>query len=153
MQQLLHTTRQQAEALSNGRQAFDWQIDATLDILGTESELSSALSNLLTNAICYTPEGGTIQVRWEREADGGARYSVQDTGIGIAAHHIARLTERFYRVDHGRSRALGGTGLGLAIAKHIAMRHHAELLITSELGKGSTFALRFPPERSADARP
>ena len=97
----------------------------------------------------YTPDGGTITVRWEREADGSGRYSVQDTGIGIPARHIPRLTERFYRVDRGRSRAVGGTGLGLAITKHIAMRHDAELLITSEPGKGSVFALRFPPDRIA----
>ncbi|MNT00225.1 Phosphate regulon sensor protein PhoR [compost metagenome] len=122
-------------------------------MLGAETELTSALSNLLTNAVRYTPDGGTITVRWEREPDGGARYSVQDTGIGIPARHLPRLTERFYRVDRGRSRAVGGTGLGLAITKHIAMRHDAELLITSEPGKGSVFALRFPAERIAIDEP
>jgi two-component system phosphate regulon sensor histidine kinase PhoR len=118
-----------------------------VDLRGAESELSSAVSNLLTNAVRYTPEGGTIAVRWERLPQGGARYSVQDTGIGIAARHLPRLTERFYRVDRGRSRAVGGTGLGLAITKHIAMRHDAELCIASEVGKGSTFSLVFPAER------
>ena len=97
-----------------------------LVMLGAETELASALSNLLTNAVRYTPDGGTITVRWERDEDGGARYSVQDTGIGIPARHLPRLTERFYRVDRGRSRAVGGTGLGLAITKHIAMRHDAD---------------------------
>ena len=132
---------------------LEWHIDDTLDVLGAETELTSALSNLLTNAVRYTPDGGTITVRWEREADGGGRYSVQDTGIGIPARHIPRLTERFYRVDRGRSRAVGGTGLGLAITKHIAMRHDAELLISSEPGKGSLFTLRFPPDRIAVALP
>ena len=141
--------RMQIEALSGGRHVLEWHIDETLDVLGAETELTSALSNLLTNAVRYTPDGGTITVRWEREPDGGGRYSVQDTGIGIPARHIPRLTERFYRVDRGRSRAVGGTGLGLAITKHIAMRHDAELFITSEPGKGSLFALRFPPDRIA----
>ncbi|HYG44581.1 MAG TPA: phosphate regulon sensor histidine kinase PhoR [Bordetella sp.] len=144
---LLHTTRQQIEALSAGRHSIAWHIDESLDVLGAETELASAMSNLLTNAVRYTPDGGKITVRWHGEADGGARFSVQDTGIGIAALHIPRLTERFYRVDRGRSRAAGGTGLGLAITKHIAIRHDAELLITSEAGKGSTFTLHFPAER------
>jgi two-component system phosphate regulon sensor histidine kinase PhoR len=148
---LLQKARQQIEALSGGRHELVWHIDETLDVLGAENELTSALSNLLTNAVRYTPDGGTITVRWEREPEGGARYSVQDTGIGIPARHLPRLTERFYRVDRGRSRAVGGTGLGLAITKHIAMRHDAELLITSEPGKGSVFSLRFPADRIAIA--
>lgn len=144
---LLRTARQQVEALSNGRHVFEWQIEEGLDVLGSGTELASALSNLLTNAVRYTPDGGRIIVRWRRGADGEALYSVQNTGIGIPARHLLRLTERFYRVDRGRSRAAGGTGLGLAITKHIAMRHDADLLIDSELGKGSTFTLRFPAER------
>lgn len=144
---LLWTARQQVEALSNGRHAFEWDIEEGLDVLGSGTELASALSNLLTNAVRYTPDGGRIAVRWRRGADGEALYSVQDTGIGIPARHLPRLTERFYRVDRGRSRAAGGTGLGLAITKHIAMRHDADLLIDSEPGKGSTFTLRFPAER------
>ncbi|WP_439811251.1 phosphate regulon sensor histidine kinase PhoR [Bordetella bronchiseptica] len=144
---LLRTARQQVEALSNGRHAFEWDIEEGLDVLGSGTELASALSNLLTNAVRYTPDGGRIAVRWQRGADGEALYSVQDTGIGIPARHLPRLTERFYRVDRGRSRAAGGTGLGLAITKHIAMRHDADLLIDSEPGKGSTFTLRFPAER------
>ena len=148
---LLQTARQQVEALSGGRHVFQWHIDDTLDVLGNASELASAFSNLLTNAVRYTPDGGTITVNWAGTADGGACYSVQDTGIGIPARHIPRLTERFYRVDRGRSRAVGGTGLGLAITKHIAMRHDAELLIESEPGKGSLFSLQFPAERIAGA--
>lgn len=148
---LLQTARQQVEALSGGRHVFDWHIDPDLDVLGNGTELASALSNLLTNAVRYTPEGGHITVRWEAAPDGGARYSVRDTGIGIPARHLPRLTERFYRVDRGRSRAVGGTGLGLAITKHIALRHDAELLIESEPGKGSTFSLLFPPDRVVPA--
>src|SRR5690606_24377776 len=129
---LLQTARQQIEALSGGRHTFHWDIDESLDVLGAQNELTSAMSNLLTNAVRYTPDGGTITVGWHSASDGGARYSVKDTGIGISALHIPRLTERFYRVDRGRSRAAGGTGLGLAITKHIAIRHDAELVITSE---------------------
>lgn len=150
MNALLQTVRQQIEALSAGRHTLVWELDDGLDILGSETELSSAVSNLLTNAVRYTPDGGTITTRWQRLPDGGASYSVQDTGIGIAARHIPRLTERFYRVDRGRSRAVGGTGLGLAITKHIAMRHDAELGIVSEIGKGSIFSLKFPAERVAE---
>ena len=86
-------------------------------------------------------------MRWEPTPDQGATYSVTDTGIGIASEHLSRLTERFYRVDRGRSRELGGTGLGLAIAKHVAMRHDAHLDIQSKLGEGSTFSLTFDPSR------
>ena len=110
------------------------------------------MSNLLTNAVRYTPDGGRITVFWETGEEGAARYRVQDTGIGIAARHIPRLTERFYRVDRGRSRAVGGTGLGLAITKHVAMRHDAGLGIESEPGKGSTFSLNFPAERVSRAQ-
>jgi two-component system phosphate regulon sensor histidine kinase PhoR len=151
MSALLQTVRQQVEVLSSGRHTLVWQIDENLDVLGSETELASAMTNLLTNAVRYTPDGGTISTRWEGLPDGGACYSVQDTGIGIAARHIPRLTERFYRVDRGRSRAAGGTGLGLAITKHVAMRHDVELGIVSESGKGSTFSLRFPPERIAES--
>jgi len=146
---LIGTARQQAEALSGGNHTFSWDVDADLKVLGAETELGSAISNLMTNAVRYTPAGGRIAIGWRRTGDGGARYSVTDSGIGIAEHHLPRLTERFYRVDRGRSRASGGTGLGLAITKHVAMRHDAELEITSTPGKGSTFALRFPPERVA----
>src|SRR5690606_16063757 len=114
-------------------------------------ELISAITNLLTNAVRYTPKDGTITVSWYSTESGSAIYSVQDTGIGIASQDIPRLTERFYRVDRGRSRATGGTGLGLAITKHVAMRHNGELSIRSRLGAGSLFCLEFPPERVCKA--
>src|SRR3546814_10379364 len=112
-----------------------------------ETERASAVSNLLTNAIRYTPKGGTITVSWYKSEGGHACYSVQYTDIGMASQDIPRLTERFYRVDRGRSRATGGTGLGLAITKHVAMRHNAELTIHSRFGAGSLFSVIFPPAR------
>ena len=159
----LQTVRQQIEALSAGKHKFEWDIEAGLDLLGAPSELTSAFSNLLTNAVRYTPEGGLISVRWAKEglqgekseqseqSEQGARFSVKDTGIGIAAEHIPRLSERFYRVDRSRSRAAGGTGLGLAITKHIAMRHEADFQIESRLKQGSTFSLVFPENRLSRA--
>jgi len=150
MSTLLESVRQQAEALSAGRHTFVWEIDPALDLLGAENELSSAAANLLTNAVRYTPDGGTITVNWNRTQSGQACYSVRDTGIGIAKRHIPRLTERFYRVDRGRSRAVGGTGLGLAITRHIALRHSADLHIQSEPGKGSVFSIIFPEDRIAE---
>jgi two-component system phosphate regulon sensor histidine kinase PhoR len=119
---------------------------STSSLLGNRDELQSAFGNMLSNAIRYTPQGGTILLRWF-ERDGQPVFSVQDSGIGIAAQHIPRLTERFYRVDRSRSRETGGTGLGLAIVKHIAIRHQAKLEVASEEGKGSTFALVFPGKR------
>jgi two-component system phosphate regulon sensor histidine kinase PhoR len=113
--------------------------------------LRSAFSNLLSNAIRYTPPGGAILLRWFERAD-QLVFAVQDSGIGIAPQHIPRLTERFYRVDRSRSRETGGTGLGLAIVKHIAMRHQATLEVLSEEGKGSTFALVFPVKRILENR-
>jgi two-component system phosphate regulon sensor histidine kinase PhoR len=146
---LIETARSQIEALSAGRHHWEWQIDPALNLAGNASELASAFSNLLTNAIRYTPDAGTIQVKWQRQADGRASFSVTDTGIGIASEHLPRLSERFYRVDRGRSRALGGTGLGLAITKHVAMRHDALLDVQSKLGQGSCFSLLFDNARVA----
>lgn len=123
------------------------QLRALGEIAGVPTELQSALSNLISNALRYTPAGGTITVVWERAHDGAVRFSVRDTGPGIAPEHIPRLTERFYRVDRSRSRETGGTGLGLAIVKHVLQRHGASLDITSELGKGSTFSVTFPANR------
>ena len=123
------------------------QLRALGEIAGVPTELQSALSNLISNALRYTPAGGTITVAWERAHDGAVRFSVRDTGPGIAPEHIPRLTERFYRVDRSRSRETGGTGLGLAIVKHVLQRHGASLDITSELGKGSTFSVTFPASR------
>jgi two-component system phosphate regulon sensor histidine kinase PhoR len=117
------------------------------EIAGSPHELNSALSNLISNAVRYTPPGGEIHVSVRPLSDGRAEFTVSDTGQGIAPEHIPRLTERFYRVDRSRSRDTGGTGLGLAIVKHVAQRHGAELQIESTLGKGSTFTIVFPAQR------
>jgi two-component system phosphate regulon sensor histidine kinase PhoR len=107
----------------------------------------SALGNLVTNAVRYTPSGGQLELRWTHREDGSGLFEVQDNGPGIAREHLARLTERFYRVDSGRSRETGGTGLGLAIVKHVIQRHGGEILIDSEPGKGSVFSLTLPAAR------
>jgi two-component system, OmpR family, phosphate regulon sensor histidine kinase PhoR len=120
--------------------------DSDVQLIGDEAEIHSALSNLVDNAAKYTPPEGSIDMRWWADADGG-HFRVTDTGIGIPAEHLPRLTERFYRVDAGRSRATGGSGLGLAIVKHVLQRHGATLSIESTLGSGSTFAAHFPPHR------
>jgi two-component system phosphate regulon sensor histidine kinase PhoR len=117
------------------------------EIAGSQTELLSAMSNLVTNAIRYTPAGGSIDVRWRSLPDGRAEFAVKDTGPGIAPEHISRLTERFYRVDRSRSRETGGTGLGLAIVKHVVQRHGGELKIDSVPGVGSTFAIVLPAGR------
>ncbi len=151
MSTIIHTALQQGRILSGDQHVFVDNIDDELCVTGIETELASAVSNLLTNAIRYTPKDGTITVSWYVTEQGHACYSVQDTGIGIASQDIPRLTERFYRVDRGRSRATGGTGLGLAITKHVAMRHNAELSIHSRFGAGSLFSLIFPPSRVSKA--
>ncbi len=120
------------------------EADAQLWLRGNTEELRSAFSNLVFNAVKYTPPGGDIQIRWGRDSEGAPSLVVQDSGIGIEARHIPRLTERFYRVDVARSRETGGTGLGLAIVKHVISRHHARLEITSVPGLGSTFSCHFP---------
>lgn len=117
------------------------------EVAGASAELHSAFSNLLANAMRYTPAGGAIEVRWELLEDGTARFAVKDTGAGIDPKHLSRLTERFYRVDRSRSRDTGGTGLGLAIVKHVLQRHGARLGITSTLGQGSEFSVTFPAGR------
>jgi two-component system phosphate regulon sensor histidine kinase PhoR len=117
------------------------------ELSGTASELHSALSNLVSNAVRYTPAGGEVRCGWLEHGDGRIEFYVQDSGPGIASEHIPRLTERFYRVDRSRSRDTGGTGLGLAIVKHVAQRHGAELRIESTPGKGSRFAIVFPASR------
>ncbi|MGB6104565.1 MAG: phosphate regulon sensor histidine kinase PhoR [Pusillimonas sp.] len=151
MSTIIHTALQQGRILSGDQHVFVDNIDDELCVTGIETELASAVSNLLTNAIRYTPKDGIITVSWYVTEQGHACYSVQDTGIGIASQDIPRLTERFYRVDRGRSRATGGTGLGLAITKHVAMRHNAELSIHSRFGAGSLFSLIFPPSRVSKA--
>ncbi|MGO4809525.1 phosphate regulon sensor histidine kinase PhoR [Cupriavidus sp. 2MCAB6] len=136
-----------AEALSQGGHQVSAQIDPAVVIRGAERELLSAFGNLVSNAVRYTPEGGRIGIALTYENE-HAIFSVSDTGLGIAADHIPRLTERFYRVDRSRSRDTGGTGLGLAIVKHVLSRHHADLRITSEVGRGSVFRVVFPTDRS-----
>jgi two-component system, OmpR family, phosphate regulon sensor histidine kinase PhoR len=143
---LLERLRADAQALSGGKHTIQLAVEASNDVLGVDSELASAFGNLVSNAIRYTPPGGTVTLTW-REGPDGARFSVEDTGIGIEPEHIPRLTERFYRVDRSRSRETGGTGLGLAIAKHALARHDATLEIESELGRGSRFTARFPARR------
>jgi two-component system phosphate regulon sensor histidine kinase PhoR len=125
---------------------FELDIKAERGLLGSERELHSIASNLLSNAVKYTPVDGTITVRWSSD-DAGAHLSVVDTGIGIAAEHLPRLTERFYRVDRARARASGGSGLGLSIVKHGLQRHGGRLEITSIEGRGSTFTAHFPSRR------
>jgi two-component system, OmpR family, phosphate regulon sensor histidine kinase PhoR len=146
MAPLLATLRKEAEALSQGRHTITVESTAELDLLGSPKDLHSALSNLVSNAVRYTPTGGRITVRWERTAE-GANYSVTDTGYGIPADHLSRLTERFYRVSSSRSRDSGGTGLGLSIVKHVLGLHQARLDIRSTPGQGSTFTCCFGPER------
>jgi two-component system, OmpR family, phosphate regulon sensor histidine kinase PhoR len=126
---------------------IDFEMETGLDIAGAATELHSAMFNLIGNAIRYSPPDTPIEVCLRTLPNGGAMYSVKDHGGGIAPEHIPRLTERFYRVDRSRSRETGGTGLGLAIVKHVAQRHGAELIIESTPGKGSSFAIRFAPQR------
>lgn len=132
----------------NNGQNLVFEALPAFDLAGSASELRSAASNLINNAVRYTPAGGSVRVRWEREPAGHVRLAVSDTGSGIAPEHLARIGERFYRVDRSRSRESGGTGLGLAIAKHVAQRHGGELQAISKLGKGSTFYLVFPEHRA-----
>ena len=139
-----------AEALSHGRHALNFETTTPCKLMGDERELLSAFSNLVSNAIRYTPDVGSVSAKWSVNPQGQGEFSVADTGPGISSEHLPRLTERFYRVDRSRSRDTGGTGLGLAIVKHIANRHQAQLIIESTAGKGSTFTLRFPKERVSE---
>ncbi|WMJ09756.1 phosphate regulon sensor histidine kinase PhoR [Nitrosomonas sp. sh817] len=135
-----------AESISAGCHHIKLNIASEDQLLGSEEELRSAFSNLISNAIRYTPSNGEISINWEKH-NGQGLFFVQDSGIGIEPEHIPRLTERFYRVDNSRSRETGGTGLGLAIVKHVLSRHDAHLEITSQVGKGSRFAVLFPAGR------
>lgn len=143
---LFHDIETESHALSGGQHTITFNVEHPAQIRCIADEFASALRNLVTNAIRYTPKGGNIQVGFKYENSLG-RLSVQDSGVGIAAEHLPRLTERFYRVDRGRSRGSGGTGLGLAIVKRIANRHQMELEITSRIGQGSTFSLLIPSSR------
>ena len=152
---LMQHCEQEGRALSElltqrleSRQSLHFELpDGAWDIAGSHTELQSALSNLVSNAVRYTPAGGSITVAWQPWPDGTAEFSVTDTGPGIAPEHLPRLTERFYRVDRSRSRETGGTGLGLAIVKHVLQRHGSSLSIDSTLGKGSRFSVLFPANR------
>lgn len=144
---LLAGLREQAEILSGDAvHRITLETEPTLKLLGGRDELHSAFMNLIQNAVRYTPRGGVISLKWYSDAE-GAKFSVTDTGDGIAPEHIPHLTERFYRVDTARSRASGGTGLGLSIVKHVLLRHNAYLDVHSELGHGSTFVCIFPVSR------
>jgi two-component system phosphate regulon sensor histidine kinase PhoR len=158
MASLLKSVQNDAIGLSQGlnktQHNIQLEVDSTLNLNGAADELQSVFSNLVSNAIRYTPTGdknsgksGEIFIRWALQ-DGEPVFSVRDTGIGIEQQHIERLTERFYRVDRSRSRETGGTGLGLSIVKHILLRHQAKLEISSELGAGSTFSAVFPKARA-----
>ena len=136
-----------ARALSEGTHRISWHADPGLSLLGDRNELYSAFSNIAFNAVQHTRAGGIIRLQWAPDGMGGAHLSVTDTGDGIEAHHIPRLTERFYRVDRARSHEMGGTGLGLAIVKHVLVRHDARLEVESRPGEGSRFSCRFPAHR------
>ncbi len=148
---LLERVRAEGEALSAGKHKISLEASDAHDLLGAEREIAGTFANLVTNAVRYTPAGGEIRLRWQL-TDSGGEFAVEDTGIGIDPEHLPRLTERFYRVDRGRSRESGGTGLGLSIVKHALARHQATLGIESTPGRGSRFTARFPAARLAPAR-
>ncbi|HET6604297.1 MAG TPA: phosphate regulon sensor histidine kinase PhoR [Xanthomonadaceae bacterium] len=143
MAPMLASLRREAMALSQGRHQVEAHDRADLDLLGSAKDLHSAFSNLVSNAVRYTPEGGRIEITLEAAADGGATLAVRDTGRGIPAQHIPRIVERFYRVSTSRSRETGGTGLGLSIVKHVLGLHRARLEVESEVGRGSVFRAHF----------
>jgi two-component system, OmpR family, phosphate regulon sensor histidine kinase PhoR len=143
---MLALIRKEALARPEHPREIELHLDSDAFLLGADTELHSVFGNLVSNAVKYTPADGRIDVRWWVDEIGG-HVSVTDTGIGIPPEHLPRLTERFYRVDSGRSRKLGGSGLGLAIVKHALQRHGAQLEITSREGQGSTFTCHFPPDR------
>jgi two-component system phosphate regulon sensor histidine kinase PhoR len=148
--EMMRSLESEAQSLSRGRHAVHLRLESARWVRGATQELRSALSNLVSNAVRYTPAGGEITLAWTDRGD-EAVFSVADTGEGIAAEHIPRLTERFYRVDRSRSRETGGTGLGLAIVKHVLTRHGARLEVQSIPGKGSTFSVVFPAQRIEQA--
>ena len=145
VRQLVREVADEARALSLGRHQIDVDLTPAF-VRGSREELRSAFGNIVSNAVRYTPDGGSISLAWREDATGG-RFEVTDTGLGVAPDHIPRLTERFYRVDKSRSRETGGTGLGLAIVKHVLLRHGGYLDVQSEVGRGSTFSAVLPIER------
>ena len=145
VRQLVREVADEARALSVGRHQIEVDLTPAF-VRGSREELRSAFANIVSNAVRYTPDGGTISLAW-RDSPSGGRFEVTDTGLGVAPEHIPRLTERFYRVDRSRSRETGGTGLGLAIVKHVLLRHGGHLDVRSEIGRGSTFSAVLPIER------
>ena len=143
---LLETIADEGRALRDNTPVIECEIESTRKLLGDETQLRSAITNLMVNAVNHTPAEGRVTLSWQDDGE-DSRLTVTDTGEGIAPEHLSRLTERFYRVDTGRSRELGGTGLGLAIVKHILSRHDADLQIESRLGAGSRFQCVFPASR------
>jgi len=146
MRSMLNQLRGEADSVSKGQHRISVECASDCDLLGSAKELHSAFSNLVTNAVRYTPPGGEIRIAWH-EHGGVVQFCVSDTGYGIPAEHLPRITERFYRVSTSRSRDKGGTGLGLSIVKHVLLRHQAQLLIESEPGVGSRFTAVFPAQR------
>ncbi|WP_313129815.1 phosphate regulon sensor histidine kinase PhoR [Pseudescherichia vulneris] len=140
---MLRVVEREAQTLSQQRQTIEFHVDPSLKVLGSDEQMRSAISNLVYNAVNHTPPATHIIVSWQRVAS-GVEFSVVDNGPGIAAEHIPRLTERFYRVDKARSRQTGGSGLGLAIVKHAVNHHDSRLEITSEPGKGTRFSFTLP---------
>ena len=153
LREVLEEARGLSMAVSNGDHHIECLGGPRLSLCANRNEWHSAMSNLLSNAVRYTPAGGGIRAGWRLLDDGSAEFAVTDTGPGIAAEHLPRLTERFYRVDRSRSRETGGTGLGLAIVKHVAQRHGGQVRVESKLGKGSTFTLSLPALRVEPAEP
>jgi len=143
---LLRRLRDEALALSAGRHRVELDVPSSALVCGSADELQSAFGNLITNAVRYTPSGGSVRIAW-MDRGPKASFQVADSGIGIDAEHLPRITERFYRVDRSRSRETGGTGLGLAIVKHVAVRHGAQLAMQSKVGEGSRFTIEFPESR------
>lgn len=145
---LIESLMSEASALSGDKQhEFTLELEPGLGLYGDEKALFSAISNLIFNAVHYTQKGGHITIRWQLREQQPV-FEVEDNGPGIAKQHLSRLTERFYRVDVGRSRDSGGTGLGLSIVRHVMLNHNGELDIKSVLGKGSCFSCRFPEQRA-----
>jgi len=149
MAQMLETLMVEAEGLSHGRHRITLNNETDTCLWGSTRELHSAFGNLVANAVLYTPDAGSVTLCWRLQGE-RAVFSVTDTGIGVPREHIPRLTERFYRVDRGRSRSNGGTGLGLAIVKHVVARHHARMDIQSEPERGSCFSVTFGPDQIVD---
>lgn len=147
MQQLVQDARGLSAAIADPVHDIALDEGPALQVAGSRSELYSAVSNLVSNAVRYTPPGGRIRAGWRSGPEGAFEFFVNDTGPGIASEHLPRLTERFYRVDRSRSRETGGTGLGLAIVKHVAQRHGGQVYIRSTVGQGSTFAISLPASR------